>query len=192
MPGQLPYFTLSLPAWEVKIQIVKATPNIWDVLILQGTTYHTKVSVFPRQFIISSLKFSKRCLVSTSWLNIIKTSMLKRKVGLKFLQPCRMSFHDISLPIYLFWSHIRFYREMLQTLFSQHSKPIISKGHSKKVFWFFHQIFFLAFNSRDMTILWVLNLCSRSSPTKLRKRIFEKMSQKIFFDTWSGLASPKL
>ena len=120
MPGRLPYFTLSLPAWEVKIQIVKATPNIWDVLILQGTTYHTKVSVFPRQFIISSLKFSKRCLVSTSWLNIIKTSMLKRKVGLKFLQPCRMSFHDISLPIYLFWSHIRFYREILQTLLSQH------------------------------------------------------------------------
>ena len=32
-----------------------------------------------------------------------------------------------------------------------------------------------------MTMLWVLNLCSRSSPTKLWKRIFEKMSQKIFF-----------
>ena len=74
----------------------------------------------------------------------------------------------------------------------QQVKPIISKAHSKKEFWFFHQIFFLAFNSKDMTMLWVLNLFSRSSPTKLRKRIFDKMSQKIFFDTWSGLASPKL
>ena len=49
----------------------------------------------------------------------------------------------------------------------------------------FHQIFFLAFNSRDITMLWVLNLFSRSSPTKLWKRIFDKMSQKIFFDTQS-------
>ena len=29
--------------------------------------------------------------------------------------------------------------------FSQHLKPIISKGHSSKVFWFFHQIFFFSF-----------------------------------------------
>ena len=44
---------------------------------------------------------------------------------------------------------------------------------------------FLAFNSRDITMLWVLNLFSRSSSTKLWKRIFKKMSQKIFFDTQS-------
>ena len=42
----------------------------------------------------------------------------------------------------------------------RHMKPIISKGHSKAVFWIFHQIFFLAFNSRDNTMLWVLNLFS--------------------------------
>ena len=64
----------------------------------------------------------------------------------------------------------------ISTIFSQQwgqqMKPIISKGDSKAFFWFFHQIFFLAFNSRDMTILWVLNLFSRSSSTKLWKRIF--------------------
>ena len=69
--------------------------------------------------------------------------------------------------------------------YRQHMKPIISKGHSRAVFWFFHQILFLAFNSRDIGMLWVLNLFSRSSPTKLWKRIFEKMSQKNFFDTQS-------
>ena len=69
--------------------------------------------------------------------------------------------------------------------FGQHVKPIISKGHSKKEFWFFHQILFLAFNSKDITMLWILNLFSRSRPTKLRKRIFDKMSQKKIFDTQS-------
>ena len=69
--------------------------------------------------------------------------------------------------------------------FGQQVKPIISKGHSSAVFWIFHQIFFLAFNSRDNTMLWVLNLFFRSSSTKLWKRIFKKMSQKIFFDTQS-------
>ena len=34
-------------------------------------------------------------------------------------------------------------------------------------------------------MLWVLNLFSRSSSTKLWKRIFQKMSQKNFFDTQS-------
>ena len=34
-------------------------------------------------------------------------------------------------------------------------------------------------------MLWVLNLFSRSSSTKLWKRIFKKMSQKNFFDTQS-------
>ena len=69
--------------------------------------------------------------------------------------------------------------------FGQQVKPIISKGHSKAFFWIFHQIFFLAFNSRDIIMLWVLNLFSRSSCTKLWKRILKKMSQKIFFDTQS-------
>ena len=69
--------------------------------------------------------------------------------------------------------------------FGQHLKLIISKGHSSTVFWIFHQIFFLAFNSRDNTMLWVLILFSRSSSTKLWKRIFKEMSQKIFFDTQS-------
>ena len=64
-------------------------------------------------------------------------------------------------------------------------KPIISKGHSATSFYFFQEISFLAFNSRDMPMLWVLNLFSRSSPTKLWKQIFKKISQKIFFDTWS-------
>ena len=50
----------------------------------------------------------------------------------------------------------------------------------KEGFLIFSPNIFLAFNSRDMTMLWVLNLCSRSSPTKLWKRILEKMSQKIF------------
>eukprot|EP00493_Phyllostaurus_siculus_P020377 UN20702 len=35
-------------------------------------------------------------------------------------------------------------------------------------------------------MLWVLNLFSRSSSTKLWKRIFDKMSQKFFFDTQSS------
>ena len=87
---------------------------------------------------------------------------------------------DLSMRKYfilkLFWMFL----EAHSTPFSQQVKPIISKAHSKKEFWFFHQIFFLAFNSRDMTILWVLNLFSRSSPTKLWKRIFDKMSQKFF------------
>ena len=59
-------------------------------------------------------------------------------------------------------------------------------------FGFFHFWFFVAFNSRDMTMLWVLNLFSRSSPTKLWKRIFDLRSQKKFFDAWRGLVSPKL
>ena len=74
--------------------------------------------------------------------------------------------------------------------FGQHVKPIISKGHSKAVFWIFHQIFFLAFNSRDNTMLWVLNLFSRSSSTKLWKQIFKRMSQ-IFF-LHSKLASDEI
>ena len=75
---------------------------------------------------------------------------------------------------------MNFWSDIMCWPFGQHLKPIISKGHSKKEFWFFHQILFLAFNSKDITMLWVLNLFSRSSPTKLRKRIFDKMSQKIF------------
>ena len=70
--------------------------------------------------------------------------------------------------------------------FGQQMKPIISKGHSTGIFSFL--FYFLAFNSRDMTILWVLNLFSRSSPTKLWKRIFDLRSQKIFFDTRSWQA----
>ena len=78
-----------------------------------------------------------------------------------------------------------FFREILTLkehfwILGQQVKPIISKGHSKAVFWIFHQIFFLAFNSRDITMLWVLNLFSRSSSTKLWKRMFEKMSQNFF------------
>ena len=53
---------------------------------------------------------------------------------------------------------------------------------------FFHFWVFIAFNSRDMTMLWVLNLCSRSSPTQLWKRIFDLRSQKFFFDTQSWQA----
>ena len=93
----------------------------------------------------------------------------------------------ISIGMTPFDLHLQYFRT-----FGQHVKPIISKGHSSRIFWFFHFYFFVAFNSRDMTMLWVLNLCFRSSPTKLWKRIFEKTSQKKFFDTWSGLASPKL
>ena len=40
---------------------------------------------------------------------------------------------------------------------------------------------FLAVNSKDITMLCVLNLFSRSSPTKLRKPIPDTMSQKKFF-----------
>jgi len=47
-------------------------------------------------------------------------------------------------------------------------------------FGFFHFWFFVAFNSRDMTMLWVLNLFFRSSPTKLWKRIFYLKSLKLF------------
>ena len=44
--------------------------------------------------------------------------------------------------------------------------------------------FFIAFNSRDMTTLWVLNLCSRSIPIKLWKRIFKKMPQFFLCLKW--------
>ena len=74
--------------------------------------------------------------------------------------------------------------------FGQHVKPIISKAHSKAVFWIFHQIFFLAFNSRDITMLWVLNLFSRSSSTKLWKRILKKCLKKVFWH--SKLASGEI
>ena len=57
----------------------------------------------------------------------------------------------------------------------QQMKPIISKVHSSKRFWFFfHFWVFIDFDSRDMTMLWVLNLCSRSSPTKLCKQMPSK------------------
>ena len=72
----------------------------------------------------------------------------------------------------------------------QQVKPIISKGHSSAVFWIFHQIFFLAFNSRDNTMLWVLNLFSRSSSTKLWKRIFKKCLKNFFWH--SKLASGEI
>ena len=62
---------------------------------------------------------------------------------------------------------------------------LLQKYSVQAVFLIFHQIFFLAFNSRDITMLWVLNLFSRSSSTKLWKRILKKMSQKICFDTQS-------
>ena len=79
---------------------------------------------------------------------------------------------------------------MVVFMFSPHLKPNISKGHSSTFFLIFHQIFFLAFNSRDNTMLWVLNLFSRSSSTKLWKRIFEKMSQNFFWH--SKLASGEI
>ena len=50
---------------------------------------------------------------------------------------------------------------------------------------------FLALNSRDITMLWVLNLFSKSSPTILWKGVFEKTFW-IFFNTWSGIVSLKL
>ena len=62
---------------------------------------------------------------------------------------------------------------------------LFQKGTQVRFFEFFTKYFFLAFNSRDNTMLWVLNLFSRPSSTKLWKRIFKKMSQKIFFDTQS-------
>ena len=52
----------------------------------------------------------------------------------------------------------------------QHEMKNQSFWPTNKEFWFFHQILFLAFNSKDITMLWVLNLFSRSSPTKLWKR----------------------
>ena len=62
---------------------------------------------------------------------------------------------------------------------------LFQKGTQVGIWNFFHFWFFVAFNSRDMTMLWVLNLYSRSSPTKLWKRIFDLRSQKNFFDTQS-------
>ena len=63
-------------------------------------------------------------------------------------------------------------------------KPIISKAHSRLFFLFFifHFLFyFLVFNSRDMPMLWVLNLLSRLSPTKLWKWIFDLRCQNFFY-----------
>ena len=68
---------------------------------------------------------------------------------------------------------------------------LFQKGTQRCFFEFFRHYFFVAFNSRDMTMLWVLNLFSRSSSTELWKRIFKKMSQKCFF--WhSKLASGEI
>ena len=68
---------------------------------------------------------------------------------------------------------------------------LFQKGTQVRFFEFFTKyFFFLAFNSRDNTMLWVLNLFSRSSSTKLWKRIFEKMSQKFF--SHSKLASGEI
>ena len=50
----------------------------------------------------------------------------------------------------------------------------------------------LAFNSRDMMILCVLNLCFRSSPTNLWKQIFKKCLKKKLLYTWSGFVSLKM
>ena len=81
----------------------------------------------------------------------------------------------------LFWPTIFIARNFCRST----SEAYYFKRHSTKVFWIFSILFFLAFNSRDMTMLWVLNLFFRSSPRKLWKRIFGKMSQKKFFDTQS-------
>ena len=62
---------------------------------------------------------------------------------------------------------------------------LFQKGSQVGILNFFHFWFFVAFNSRDMTMLWVLNLYSRSSLIKLWKRIFDLRSQKKFFDTQS-------
>ena len=62
---------------------------------------------------------------------------------------------------------------------------LFQKGTQSGIFNFFHFWFFVAFNSRDVNMLWVLNLYSRSSPTKLWKQIFDLTSQKNFFDTQS-------
>ena len=58
---------------------------------------------------------------------------------------------------------------------------LFQKGTQVGIFNFFHFWFFVAFNSRDMTMLWVLNLYSRSSPTKLWKQIFYLRSKKKFW-----------
>eukprot|EP00493_Phyllostaurus_siculus_P020366 UN20691 len=76
-----------------------------------------------------------------------------------------------------FISFIRIFSQ--KSTLCQQMKPIISKVYSAGVFLIFSLLFFVAFNSRDMTMLWVLNLCSRSSPTKLWKRIFDLKLKKF-------------
>ena len=61
---------------------------------------------------------------------------------------------------------------------------LFQKGTQVRFFEFFTKYFFLAFNSRDNTMLWVLNLFSRSSSTKLWKRIFKKMPQFFLCLKW--------
>ena len=91
---------------------------------------------------------------------------------------------------YLRWVMFRVQNTFLKNLVSKWSL-LFQKATQTGFFEFFQFYFFLAFNSRDMTMLWVLNLFSRSSPTKLWKRIFDKMSQKFFF--WhSKLASGEI
>ena len=102
-------------------------------------------------------------------------------------------FHEFSRYDYMIWFGGKYilwkcFQEdiILTELILSKSPIILSTSSEKGVFeGFFHLWFFVAFNSRDMTMLWVLNLFSRSSPTKLWKRIFDLRSQNIFFDIQS-------
>ena len=78
-----------------------------------------------------------------------------------------------------FWSIFDIWDSQYQNLGNIWSL-LFQKGIQVGILNFFHFWFFVAFNSRDMTMLWVLNLFSRSSSTKLWKRIFKKMSQNFF------------
>ena len=95
-------------------------------------------------------------------------------------------FYDLVMILtwYLGWGDFRAWQTFSKFFVNMWSL-LFQKGTQVGILNFFHFWFFVAFNSRDMTMLWVLNLYSRSSPTKLWKRIFDLRSQKFFFDTQS-------
>ena len=94
---------------------------------------------------------------------------------------------DIVLTWYLRWAHFMGQTSLSKFLVNMWSL-LFQKGTQPGILNFFHFWFFVAFNSTDMAMLWVLkfNLYYRSSPIKLWKRIFDLRSQKIYFgiESW--------
>ena len=119
-----------------------------------------------------------------SWNDVLTNRYMNVVISKGVPQPHDLQnriFYDLVMIIawYLGWGDFKAWQTFSKFLVNRWSL-LFQKGTQVGILNFFHFWFFVAFNSRDMTMLWVLNLYSTSSLTKLWKWIFDLRSQKNF------------